>query len=112
MSENTVVATDAAFDKLVAKGVTLVDFWATWCGPCRQIAPIVEQIALENQGNLTVAKLDVDQNGNTAMKYGVQSIPTLILFKDGEPVERLVGFRPKESLMSKIRPHLPQPANS
>ena len=106
MSEHTVIATDGAFAKLVAKGVTLVDFWATWCGPCRQIAPIIDQIASENAGKLTVAKLDVDQNGDTAMKYGVMSIPTLILFKDGEPVERIVGARPKEALMSKIRPHL------
>ena len=106
MSANTVVATDAAFDKMIEKGVTLVDFWAEWCGPCRQIAPIVEQIAGENKEKLTVAKLDVDANGETAMKYGVMSIPTLILFKDGEPVERLVGYRPKEALMSKIRPHL------
>jgi thioredoxin 1 len=106
MSANTVVATDQAFDTMIAKGVTLVDFWAEWCGPCRQIAPIVESIAVENTGKLTVAKLDVDNNGETAMKYGVMSIPTLILFKDGEPVERLVGYRPKEALMAKIRPHL------
>jgi thioredoxin 1 len=105
-SDNTITATDGAFDKLVAKGVTLVDFWATWCGPCRQIAPVIDQIADENVGKLAVAKLDVDQNGETAMKYGVMSIPTLILFKDGEPVERIVGARPKEALMSKIRPHL------
>ncbi len=106
MSANTVEATDAAFDKLIEKGVTLVDFWAEWCGPCRQVAPIVEQIAAENLAKMRVAKLDVDANGETAQKYGVMSIPTLILFKDGEPVERLVGFRPKEALMSKIRPHL------
>ena len=106
MSANTVEATDAAFDKLIEKGVTLVDFWAEWCGPCRQVAPIVEQIASENLAKMRVAKLDVDANGVTAQKYGVMSIPTLILFKDGEPVERLVGFRPKEALMSKIRPHL------
>ena len=101
-----VVFSDSTFDQSVSKGVTLVDFWAEWCGPCRQIAPIVEQIASENDGKLTVGKLDVDANGETAMKFGVMSIPTLILFKDGEPVERLVGFRPKEQLMSKIRPHL------
>lgn len=101
-----VVLTDNSFDQVVSKGVTLVDFWAEWCGPCRQIAPIVEQIASENEGKITVGKLDVDANGDTAMKFGVMSIPTLILFKDGEPVERLVGFRPKEQLMNKIRPHL------
>ena len=84
----------------------LVDFWATWCGPCRMIAPIVEQIAQENDGKVSVGKLDVDVNGQTAMKYGVMSIPTLILFKDGKPVERLVGMMPKERLMAKIKPHL------
>jgi thioredoxin 1 len=107
-----VVLTDNSFDQVVSKGVTLVDFWAEWCGPCRQIAPIVEQIASENEGKITVGKLDVDANGDTAMKFGVMSIPTLILFKDGEPVERLVGFRPKEQLMNKIRPHLGQVQNA
>ncbi|MFN4293559.1 MAG: thioredoxin [Thermoflexales bacterium] len=103
-----VVLTDATFEEMVekSKGVMLVDFWAEWCGPCKMIAPIVEQIAEENAGKLTVGKLDVDANGETAMKFGVMSIPTLILFKDGEPVERLVGYRPKEQLMAKIRPHL------
>lgn len=103
-----VVLTDATFEEMVEKrkGVMLVDFWAEWCGPCKMIAPIVEQIAEENAGKLTVGKLDVDANGETAMKFGVMSIPTLILFKDGEPVERLVGYRPKEQLMAKIRPYL------
>jgi thioredoxin 1 len=103
-----VVLIDSTFEQSVekGKGVTLVDFWAEWCGPCKMIAPIVEQIASENDGKITIGKLDVDANGETAMKYGVMSIPTLILFKDGEPVERLVGYRPKEQLMAKIRPHL------
>jgi thioredoxin 1 len=70
------------------------------------IAPIVEQIASENDGKIKVGKLDVDNNGQTAMKYGVMSIPTLILFKNGQPVERLVGYQPKERLMAKIKPHL------
>ena len=103
-----VVLTDSSFEQAVekGKGVTLVDFWAEWCGPCKMIAPIVEQIASENEGKITVGKVDVDANGETAMKFGVMSIPTLSLFKDGEPVERLVGYRPKEQLMAKIRPHL------
>ncbi|GIV85011.1 MAG: thioredoxin [Candidatus Roseilinea sp.] len=103
-----VVLTDTNFEEMVekSKGVVLVDFWAEWCGPCKMIAPIVEQIAEENAGKLTVGKLDVDANGETAMRFGVMSIPTLILFKNGEPVERLVGYRPKEQLMAKIRPHL------
>ncbi|MDW8396478.1 MAG: thioredoxin [Anaerolineae bacterium] len=103
-----VVLTDSTFETVVekSKGLVLVDFWAEWCGPCKMIAPIVEQIAQENDGKLVVGKLDVDANTATAMKYGVMSIPTLILFKDGEPVERMVGMQPKERLMAKIRPHM------
>jgi len=84
----------------------LVDFWATWCGPCRRIAPDLKKIAAEYEGQLTVAKLDVDHNNNTAMQYAVRSIPTLILFKDGEPVERMVGALPKKRILEKVTPHL------
>ena len=103
-----VVVTDASFETEVEKsnGVVLVDFWATWCSPCKMIAPIVEQIASEYEGKLTVGKLDTDANVQTALKYGVMSIPTLILFKNGQPVERIVGYQPKERLMTKIKPHL------
>src|SRR5450759_5909087 len=89
-----IVVTDASFQTDVEQmnGIMLVDFWATWCGPCKMIAPIVEQIASENEGKIKVGKLDVDANGQTAMKYGVMSIPTLILFKNGEPVERPVSY--------------------
>lgn len=105
---NPVVLSDTTFGTNVEKnsGLVLVDFWATWCGPCKMIAPIVAEIASENDGKITVGKLDVDANGQTAMKYGVMSIPTLILFKNGQPVERLVGYMPKERLMNKIKPHL------
>jgi len=100
--------TDNSFqtDVLQSSEPVLVDFWATWCQPCRMVAPVVEEIATENTGKLKVFKLDVDENQNTAMQYGVSSIPTLILFKDGQPVERVVGFSPKERLMSKLTPHL------
>jgi thioredoxin 1 len=90
----------------------LVDFWAEWCGPCKMIAPILETIADENADSLKIVKLDVDHNPNTSMKYGVQSIPTMILFKNGEPVERLVGYMPKDRVMTKVRPHLGQPVSS
>ncbi len=100
--------TDTTFEANVLKAATptLVDFWATWCAPCRMIAPVLEEIAAENEGRLTIAKLDVDNNPNIAASYGIQSIPTLILFKDGKPVERLVGFMNKKKLMDKIAPHL------
>ncbi len=105
---NPVVVTDETFDKEVLKSETptLVDFWAVWCGPCKMVSPLVDEIARENDGKLKVMKLDVDENENTAMKYGVMSIPTLILFKNGQPVERIVGFKPKGDLAKKILPHL------
>ena len=84
----------------------LVDFWAAWCGPCRAVAPTVEALASEYAGKLKVVKLDVDEAGDVAGQYGVQSIPTLILFKDGQPVERLVGNYPKPAILSKIQQHL------
>jgi thioredoxin 1 len=107
MASPTVV-TDETFQAQVLKAEmpTLVDFWAIWCGPCKMVAPVVDEIARENEGKLRVMKLDVDDNQNTAMTYGVMSIPTLILFKDGKPVERIVGFKPKSDLWKKIEPHL------
>ncbi|CAG0928177.1 Thioredoxin 1 [Thermoflexales bacterium] len=102
------VVTDETFNQEVLKSETptLVDFWAVWCGPCRMVAPVVDEIAREQTGKLKVMKLDVDENQGTAMAYGVMSIPTLILFKDGQPVERIVGFRPKGDMEKKILPHL------
>ena len=102
------VVTDETFHQEVLKSdtPTLVDFWAVWCGPCRMVAPVVDEIAREQAGKLKVMKLDVDENQNTAMVYGVMSIPTLILFKNGQPVERIVGFRPKGDMEKKILPHL------
>lgn len=100
--------TDANFlsDVEQAQGLMLVDFWAAWCGPCRAIAPVIEQIADENAGKLKVGKVDVDVNGGVAMRYGVMSIPTLILFKDGKPVKRMVGAMPKPALMAQIKPFM------
>ena len=108
MGANTSVVTDAAFETEIekSKGLVLVDFWAEWCGPCKMIAPVLEQVAGENAGKISIRKLDVDDNPNTARRFGVMSIPTMILFKDGAPVERLMGYMPKERLMNKIRPHL------
>lgn len=84
----------------------LVDFWAEWCGPCKMIAPVLEGMADEYDGSLKITKLDVDSNPKTSMKFGVMSIPTLLLFKNGEVVEKLIGFMPKERLLAKIKPHL------
>lgn len=80
----------------------LVDFWAVWCGPCRMIAPIVEELAEEYDGAVKVGKLNVDENNAIAAKYGIMSIPTLLVFKNGQPVERIVGFVPKKELKSRI----------
>src|SRR5574341_1643948 len=100
--------TDRTFDAeaLTSDIPVLADFWAEWCGPCKTIAPILEEIAEEYDGELKIAKLNVDENGQTAKRYGVKSIPTFILFTHGQSVERLVGAMPKERLLSRIRPHL------
>jgi len=108
MMGNAIQLNDANFDEVIANTETpiLVDFWAEWCGPCKMIAPILEELSTEMAGKLTIGKLDVDENGSTAMAYGVMSIPTLILFKGGEPVERLVGYMPKAQLVGKIAKRL------
>lgn len=84
----------------------LVDFWAAWCGPCKMIAPIVEEIAQGYEGKIDVGKINVDENGAIAAEYGVMSIPTLIVFKNGKEVERSVGYKPKEELANLVEKHL------
>jgi thioredoxin 1 len=97
---NTVAVTDSTFDQVVLKSTTpvLVDFWATWCRPCQMVAPILEELTKEYAGKLTIAKLDVDQNQQTASKFHVMSIPTMIIFKQGKPVANIVGFKAKDQL--------------
>jgi thioredoxin 1 len=96
----TVVVTDANFEDVVLKSThpVLVDFWATWCKPCQMVAPVLEELTTEYEGKLTIAKLDVDQNQQTAQKYHVMSIPTMLIFKNGQPVSNIVGFKPKDKL--------------
>ena len=108
MSENTTTLTDSNFDESVLKSSVpvLVDFWAEWCGPCRMIAPTVEALASDYNGRVTIGKLNVDDNPNTAMQFGVRSIPTLLLFKNGEVVESVVGLTDKARLGALIDKHL------
>ena len=100
--------TDETFKEVVGSAETpmLVDFWAEWCGPCKQIAPILEELATEQDGRLAIGKLNVDDNLQVAQQFSVMSIPTLILFKDGEPVARLVGAKPKGALLQELSAYL------
>ncbi len=106
MATITEVTTQTFDDKIAGDTPVLVDFWAEWCAPCRAIAPILEEIAAELQGELEVVKLNVDEHPDIAQRYGVMSIPTLMLFAKGEEKTRLVGARGKEALVKEIEPHL------
>jgi thioredoxin 1 len=108
MGANTITVTDATFDEEV-KGSSepvLVDFWAEWCGPCKMIAPLLEDLAVDRQGSLKVAKLNIDENMQVTTRFDVMSIPTLILFKDGEPVFRMVGARGRAALDEALAAYL------
>ena len=108
MSEATVTITDNTFDEEIQGSDTpvLVDFWAEWCGPCKMVAPILDEIATEKAGSIRIAKLNVDDNVRTAQRFEVMSIPTLILFKGGEPLMRIVGAKSKTALLADLEAHL------
>lgn len=105
---NAQAVNDATFDAEVLQSTTpvLVDFWAPWCGPCRAVAPTVDALAADFAGKLKVVKLNTDESGEVAMKYGVTSIPTLMVFKGGEVVERVLGNRPKSDLAAMVSRHV------
>jgi len=109
MSDNgkLVTVTDSNFGTVIEaeKGLALVDFWAAWCGPCRMVAPVIEQLATEHEGKVTIAKLDVDANQQTAMRYNIRSIPSILFFKDGRHIDTVVGAVPKALLERKIQEH-------
>jgi thioredoxin 1 len=105
-SDKLITLTDSNFDQEIKDGVVLVDFWAEWCGPCRRIAPIVEELAGQYDGRATVGKLNVDENPNVPGRFMIRGIPTLLLFKNGQLADTLVGLAPKEDIARMIDRHL------
>ena len=98
--------TDQNFEETTKDGVVLTDFWATWCGPCKAIAPVLDELSSEFEGKARIVKIDVDQNPNLAAQYGIRSIPTLFVFKNGEKVDATMGMQPKAQLTALINKHL------
>jgi thioredoxin 1 len=102
-----IILSDATFSSEISKyPVMVVDFWAAWCGPCRTVAPVIEQLAKEYSGRVAFGKLNVDENPLTSSEFQVESIPTLLIFRDGEPVDGIIGAAPKHQIESKLKPHL------
>ena len=108
-SENgdIITLTTENFSSEIAQGVVMVDFWATWCMPCKAMAPVIDEIAGQTKGKVKVGKLDIDKNGPIANQYGIQAIPTILIFKDGLLVETLVGIQSKASLVNALSKHVP-----
>jgi len=103
---DTQVLTDDNFQNETSDGLVLVDFWAPWCGPCRMVSPVIEGLAGDYEGKLKVGKVNVDDNQQVAMQFRVMSIPTVILFKDGQPVETMIGAQPKSAYQARLQPYL------
>ncbi|MFL6437596.1 MAG: thioredoxin [Terriglobales bacterium] len=103
-----VEVTDATFEENVLKSAqpVMVDFWATWCGPCKALAPVVDEVASAYSGKVKIYKMDVDRNNSTPMRYGVRGIPTLLIFKDGKVQEQIVGFVPKDTIQKALDKHV------
>jgi thioredoxin 1 len=106
--DHPIILNDENFDKEVSKyPVTVVDLWAPWCGPCRMVTPIIENLAKEYVGKIVFGKLNVDENPDTSRKFGIMSIPTIIIFKNGKPIDKVIGALPKEALEQRIGKYLP-----
>ncbi|MBI2883182.1 MAG: thioredoxin [Candidatus Methylomirabilis oxyfera] len=107
-SDKVIHISDHDFDEQVikGKGLILVDFWAEWCGPCRMVAPILDELATEYEGQVTIAKLNVDENRQSSARFGIRSIPTILFFRDGVQVEQIIGALPKSAMKAKVQQHL------
>ncbi|MBN1651171.1 MAG: thioredoxin [Bacteroidales bacterium] len=105
-SENTLIINDQNFDKTIAIGITLIDFWAPWCAPCRIQGPIINDLATDMVGKAKIGKLDVDQSKKVAAKLGIRNIPTILIFKNGEIVKQFVGVKPKNTLINEIEKYI------
>ena len=105
-SEKVKTFTDSNFDTEIKSGVTLVDFWAEWCGPCRRLAPTVDAIAAEYDGRVSVGKMNMDENSDVPFRFMIRGIPTLLIFKDGQLADQIVGLAPKEEITKKLDAHL------
>lgn len=105
MSANVTELTTDTFKNAIAAGVVLVDLWAPWCGPCKAMAPILDELATDLEGKVTIAKLNIDDHGTVAAEYNVRAIPTFLLFKDGKLLDTIVGMQSKSSFIAKLQPH-------